>query len=126
MRLGEYTGELADIEGLLMLAIEKPSKNWTDRDIEAGEVKLHLWAMEFRKMETLAKIRGLPNTRQAIGIIFGAEEPVVGTFDISEQDSTSVEKFANKLMQEITTGKIKREVLLAAIAQVGARLFDKE
>lgn len=124
-RLSEYTGSLADIEGLLMLALGKPSKDWNDHDIDAGEVQLLSWAMEFRRLESLAEVRGRPATRRAIGVVFGSKKTVTGTFDVSETDNTEVQMLAKELLTRMTTGNLKREVFLAAIAEVGATIFEK-
>lgn len=123
-RFTDYTGSLEDIEGLLMLAIGKPSKDWTDHEIDAGEVQLLSWAMEFRRLESLAQVRGRPATRHAIGVVFGAKRTVTGTFDVSESDSLAIQTLANELLAKLATGSLKREIFLAAIAEVGANIFE--
>ena len=123
-RLSEYGGSLADIEGLLMLALGKTSRDWTDNDINAGEVQLLSWAMEFRRLESLAAVRGRPATRRAIGVVFGTKRTVTGTFDVSEKDSLAVQELASSLLAQMASGKVKREVFLAALAEVGAKIFE--
>ena len=123
-RFTDYTGSLEDIEGLLMLAIGKPSKDWTDHEIDAGEVQLLSWAMEFRRLESLAQVRGRPATRRAIGVVFGSKRTVTGTFDVSESDSLAIQTLANELLAKLATGSLKREIFLAAIAEVGANIFE--
>jgi hypothetical protein len=123
-RLSDYGGSLSDIEGLLMLAIGKTSRDWTDNDINAGEVQLISWAMEFRRLESLATVRGRPATRQAIGVVFGSKRTVTGTFNVSETDSSKVQEVAASLFAQMTSGKVKREVFLAALAEVGAKIFE--
>jgi hypothetical protein len=112
------------VEGLLMLAIGKPSRDWTDNDFNAGEVQLLSWAHEFRRLESLAQVRGRPATRRAIGVVFGAARTVTGMFDVSERDSLAVKDLANSLLAQVASGKVKREVLLAALAEAGAQLFE--
>lgn len=124
-RLSQYSDDSSDIEGLLMLALSKPSKDWTDHDLDAGEVQLMSWAMEFRRLESLAEIRGRPSTRRAIGVVFGAKRTVTGTFDVSERDNAAIQNIRNELMDRVRTGNLKREVFLAAIAEVGAALFEE-
>lgn len=123
-RFTDYTGSLEDIEGLLMLALGKPSKDWTDHEMDAGEVQLLSWAMEFRRLESLAQVRGRPATRRAIGVVFGSKRTVTGTFDVSESDSLAIQTLANELLEKLATGNLKREVFLAAIAEVGANIFE--
>jgi hypothetical protein len=123
-RFTDYAGLTEDIEGLLMLALGKPSKDWTDHEIDAGEVQLLSWAMEFRRLESLAQVRGRPATRRAIGVVFGSKRTVTGTFDVSETDSLAIQTLANELLAKLATGNVKREIFLAAIAEVGAKIFE--
>ncbi|BBB58702.1 hypothetical protein UNDKW_0429 [Undibacterium sp. KW1] len=123
-RFTDYVGSIEDIEGLLMLALGKPSKDWTDRDIDAGEVQLLSWAMEFRRLESLAEVRGRPATRRSIGVVFGSKRTVTGTFDVSESDSLAIQTLANELLGKLASGTLKREIFLAAIAEVGANIFE--
>lgn len=124
-RLVEYQGMASDIEGLLMLAIDKPAKDWTDNDINAGEIKLLSWSLEFRRLETMAAVRGRPANRRAIGVVFGVGRTVTASFDVSENDSAAISMLTNDLLSRVTSGKIKREVILAAIAEVGATLAQE-
>jgi len=124
MRLTDYTGTIEDVEGLLMLALGKPSRDWTDHEIDAGEVQLLSWAMEFRRLESLAQVRGRPATRRAIGVVFGSKRTVTGTFDVSESDNLAIQTLASELLAKLATGNIKREIFLAAIAEVGANIFE--
>jgi hypothetical protein len=124
-RIATFTGAQSDIEGLLMLSIGKPSKDWTDHELDAGEVQLLSWAGEFRRLETLSEVRGRPATRQAIGIVFGSGKTVTGTFDVSTRDKAAVSALAEELLKKMSTGNVKDEVFLAAIAQVGATLVEK-
>lgn len=123
-RLSEYQGTLDDVEGLLMLAVGKPSRDWTDNDINAGEVQLLSWAMDFRRLESLAEVRGRPATRRAIGVVFGGKHTVTGTFDVSEKDNLAIQTLATSLLAQMAAGKIKREIFLAALAEVGAKVFE--
>lgn len=124
IRISDYSGSIEDVESLLMLAIGKPSKDWTDNDIDTGEIQLLNWAMEFRRLESFASVRGRPSTRQAIGVVFGSKKTVTGTFDVSEDDAEQVLQLTNELMDKLKSTSIKNEVFLAAIAQVGANIFE--
>lgn len=123
-RISTYTGTLVDIEGLMMLATGKASESWTDHEVDAGEIQLLTWAMEFRRLETLAEVRNRPATRRAIGVVFGSQKTVTGTFDVSEIDSDVVQQLSDELFGKMASGNIRREVFLAAIAEVGAKIFE--
>jgi hypothetical protein len=123
-RLGNYDGELKDIEGLLMLAIGKPAKDWTDHDLNAGEIQLMKWAFEFRRIETLSHHKGVSSTRRAIGIVFSGAETVSGEIDVSIDDQSMISSLANELMTSFAK-TTKPEVLLAAIAEAGAKIYTE-
>lgn len=123
-RLSEYRSTDTELEGLMMLAIGKPSRDWTDNDVNAGEIQLLSWAHDFRRLESLAHVRGRPSTRRAIGVVFGSKRTVTGTFDVSERDSLAIKDLTNSLLAQVASGKVKREVLLAALAEAGAQLVD--
>lgn len=126
VRLSTYEGALTDIEGLLTSAINKPSRDWNDHDVDAGEIQLLNWSMEFRRLESLAAVRGRPATRQAIGVVFGSKKTVTGTFDVSASDGHAVSALVNELFGKLNSAQVKREVLLAAIAEVGAMLVEQD
>lgn len=123
-RLANYQGELKDIEGLLMLAIGKPSKDWTDHDLNAGEVQLMKWAFEFRRIETLSHHKGVSSTRRAIGLVFSGSETVSGEIDVSIEDQSTISALANELVSSFAKNT-KPEVLLAAIAEAGAKIYKE-
>ena len=123
-RLSTYVGTVADLEGLSMLAIGKPTRDWTDHDINAGEIQLISWAFEFRRLESLARVQNRPTTRHAIGVVFGTSDTVTGTFDVASSDEALINRLAEEFVQKIT-GEVTNEVVLAAIAQAGATIFKK-
>ena len=130
-RLSVYTGSLADIEGVVMLALNKPTSQWVDNDIDAAVLQLCNWAIEFRRVEALASVRGRPATRRAIAVVFGStaergSRTVSGTFDIATADAPEVDRVVSELMATFVQKNVKREVVLAALAEMGARLFDQE
>lgn len=122
-RLSTYSGQVQDLEGLVMLAVSKPAKDWTDHDLNAAEAQLVTWAFEFRRMEALAAVRGRPSSRQAIGVVFGAASTVSGTFDVSEKDAVLADKLAHELLTKFGDS-VKQEILLAAVARVGATVYQ--
>jgi hypothetical protein len=121
-RLANFDGELKDIEGLLMLAIGKPAKDWADHDLNAAEVQLMKWAFEFRRIEALSHYKGISSTRRAIGLVFSGAETVSGEIDVSVEDQPTISSIANELVTNFAK-TTKPEVLLAAIAEAGARIY---
>jgi len=130
-RLAVYSGSLPDIEGLMTLALNKPSTSWVDHDIDAAVLQLCAWAIEFRRVEALAAVRDRAPTRRAIAVVFGSGgdhggRTVSGTFDVSTSDSPEVERVVADLLATCVQRSTKREVVLAALAEAGARLFEQQ
>lgn len=123
-RLANYEGELKDIEGLLMLAIGRPAKDWADHDLNAGEVQLMKWAFEFRRIETLSHYKGVSSSRRAIGIVFAGAETISGEIDVAVEDQSTITTLANELIDSFAE-TTKPEVLLAAIAEAGAKIYKQ-
>lgn len=123
-RIGSYKGQIFDIEGLLTLAIGKPTKDWTDHDLDAGEVQLLQWSNAFRRLEVLAHLRNKSSSRRGIGVIFGNEHAVTGSFDVAEKDQALIENISSQLISQLKTQDYKKEVFLAALAEAGAKILQ--
>lgn len=123
-RISTYQGLASDIEGLLMLAISKPSKDWTDHDLDAGEVQLLQWAHAFRRLEVVAHLRNKPSNRRGIGIVFGNQHTITGSFDVAEEDQQLIKYLSKKILTELDDEQHKKEVFLAALAEAGAKILQ--
>lgn len=121
-RLAAYDSSASAIEGLVSLAVGKPTKDCVDRDIDAAILKLGAWSMEFRSAETLAALQGRPANRRAFGVVFGTAggHSVADSFDVSEADAPAVAELANHFLKSLNSSSMKREVFLAALAEAGA------
>lgn len=123
LRLGSFAGTDEDVESIISLAVNKPSRNWTDRDIELALVQLGTWAFEFRKVEVLAALRDRPPTRRAFAVVFGPAEDIPTTLrsiDISSSDVPLVNRLAAEFAARAT--EVDADVFLAALAEAGARI----
>lgn len=124
-RLGNYDESDETVESLISLAIDKPQAAWVDRDIDAAMAKLAGWAVEFRKAETMAPLRGRPSTRRLIGVVFGAShgQDATGFVDISETDTPAIDRLVKQFLAK-AHGE-REEVILAALAEAGAMLIKQ-
>ena len=124
-RLELIDGSNNVIEGLISLAVSKPSMQWVDRDIDAAMGALASWAVDFRKAEAMAPLRNRPSTRRVLGLVFGASHgmDVTGYVDIADKDTPSVDRMV-KLFLASTMGE-RPEVVLAALAEAGAMTLGK-
>lgn len=113
-------------ESLLGMAINKPSRDWNDQDIDVALIALAGLALQFRQVEVLAAVRGRHPTRQAIAVVFGTGEDgktVSKSFDISEQEQKHVHGLTEAIMSHM--GNVRPEIFLAALAQAGAQAIDQ-
>lgn len=114
-------------EGLLSHAINKPSRDWNDQDVDLALVTLAEWSFKFRQIEAIASIRDRNPTRKAIAVVFGTGdegETISESFDISKKDQSAVDDLAARFIKQ--SGEVSSEVFLAALAQAGVdRLRNK-
>lgn len=123
LRLASFTGKPDDMESLISLAVSKPSRDWTDRDVESALIQLGTWAYEFRKIEILAPLRDRPATRHAFAVVFGPAEgkaTAVCSVDIASNDIPLVNKLAKEIADRAKD--VDLDIFLAAIAEAGAKL----
>jgi hypothetical protein len=125
-RLEAYDGSDEAVEGLVSLAVSKPSANWVDRDIDAALLQLGTWALEFRRAETMAPLRGRPSTRRVIGVVFGAGtgHDASGSVDVSESDKPAIDQLVKELL--VTMREKRPEIVLAALAEAGVLLVNQK
>lgn len=113
------------VEGIVSLAVSKPSAQWVDRDIDAALASMSGWAVDFRRAEAMAPLRNRPSTRRVLGVVFGASHglDVTGYVDISDRDVSAVDRLVKAFLAD-TMGE-KPEVILAALAEAGAMTLGK-
>lgn len=124
-RLATMSHDQAAIEGLLGLALNKPPRDWNDRDIDATLIQLAQWALLFRQIEAVSAVQDRAPTRNAIAVVFGAGKQgrtVSESFDVSAAEEAHIETLATKIMSQLKGGT--REICLAALARAGASLVE--
>lgn len=127
-RIANYRAQDVDIEGLIALAVNKPFREWNDRDVDAGILQIGSWALGFRRTETLASLKGRPSLRRAFAVVFGTgdnNKTVSGAFDVAEDDTPAIRDLVNKILAQRVTGAVRTEVFLAALAEAGALLVEQ-
>ena len=124
-RLARMSHDLAAIEGLLGLALNKPPRDWNDRDIDATLIQLAQWALLFRQIEAVSAVQDRAPTRNAIAVVFGAGKQgrtVSESFDVSDSEEAHIEKLATKITSQLKGST--REICLAALARAGASFVE--
>ena len=124
MRIARFNGSDVDMEGLAGMAVNKPVNAWVDQDIDKAMVELADMSQKFVRVEAFAHVRGREDNRHAIAVVVGLggnSNPIRGEFDVTSQDREAVEfvmKAVNSALHD--TGENRRNVLLAALAEVSA------
>jgi hypothetical protein len=125
-RLATFEGTDADIEGLISLAARKPARDWTDADIDQATNALADLAHKFHKAETFARVKGRPDKRHAMAILVGIPGQLTSffeEFDVGDAERRELNILIARL--EIMLPKGPRNLVLAALAEVSARLINE-
>jgi hypothetical protein len=129
-RLAEFSGTEADMEGLASLATNMPPRDWLDADLGQASVELADFAQRFMRAEAYARVQGRPDKRQAMAIIIGVDgrpRPMVGDFEIMDTDHGAIEILVKCVEGALVASKAaRREIILAALAQISARYLIAE
>ena len=121
-RLATYCGNLPDLEAIASLAINRPPREWTDRDPDQATLALAEFSLKFRRAETLARVKGRHPTREAMALIIGtgeAGQEIVEEFEVAERDRPKVTALAHALHKVVVQSGADRSVILAALAETG-------
>jgi hypothetical protein len=124
-RLSRYRSAAEDMESLVSLAVSKPPREWTDRDIEAAIMQLGAWCVAFRHAETLATLRNRPTTRHALAVVFGPADgnrTISRIVEIPAKRREEVAALASKLIESQRHDSIDEQLFLAALAEAGASI----
>ncbi len=129
LRLSQYEGSTEDIESIISLAVNKPSRDWTDRDIHAALIQLGQWSLDFRHVEILAPIRNRPASRQAFAVVFGqgrGNKTATASFDVGLDDAPALASHVAKLRTHRPSDPLDRKLFLAALVELGAELAEEQ
>ena len=121
-RLASYRGDVSDLEAIASMAINRPPREWTDRDPDQAALALAEFALKFRRAETLARVKGRHPTREAMALIIGTGETgqeIVEEFEVAERDRLKVTTLAQALHKVLEQSGAERSVVLAALAETG-------
>ncbi len=128
-RLSTYSGDDEEIEGLASLAANKPPRDWVDRDVDHARVEIAALAQEFVRAEAFAHVKGREDGRVKMAIFISdpnRPSPVKPDFDIGAAQQRQARMLADELEQFLGDAKVDRNVALAALAELGARLTEAD
>lgn len=127
-RLAQFHGTQEDMEGLASIAASKLPRDWNDSDRERARVGIAELAGAFLRLETMARVRGRKDRRQAMAVMVGhdgAPLPLFSEFEVSDADRKDISALATAVDLALSQSDHKRrEVILAALVQVTSRYLD--
>ena len=131
IRLANFDGSRAALEGILSLAAEKPPRDWVDRHIDVAILELAKFARHFREAEAYVTVQGRQAHSEAIAVVIGAgsdTRTISRSFAIPERHRKTVEAKAIEVASMLDGHGLGTDVLLAILAKVGMKLVstDKE
>lgn len=131
LRLDAFSGRLAtfgasadDMEAIASLAVNKPPRDWSDRDPDQARMALADLALAFRRAEMLARVKGRNPHREAIALVVGTGESgqaVVQEFEIADRDRERIADLSMSLRDVLAKAGVDKSVALGALAE--ASLF---
>ena len=123
-RLVAFKNADSDIEGIASLLVNKPARDWVDADLDRARIELAAMCAAFRRLETFARVKGRPDGRHALAVMVGGgqgAEPLAALFEIAHSDLAQVGSVAQTIQAAVASlGGAKREVILAALAEVSS------
>jgi len=125
-RIEEYDGSEAAVESLISNAINKPSHSWVDRDLDSAIIQLGSLAMDFRKAEALAGMRGRHSARKVFNVVLSAGQgnDLSRTVEISQTDQAKIDATVMQILPILE--RMDPRLIYAALADVGIKLANKQ
>ena len=123
--LAKHDGSLASIERIVGLAVNKPARDWTDRDFDQALLEIARLSLRFRQSEALVSVRGRKPMTDAFAVVIGAgssAKTISRQFDLSERHRATVDNLAEELASSLQSKGLDTDVLLAALARAGLKL----
>lgn len=127
-RLGVFSGELVDIEGVASLAANKPARDWVDRDIDAAKIELAALAQQFLRAEGFAHLKGREDRRTSVAIYISDPSypaPASPLVELSGADRDRADELAAAIKQLVGKYSVTPEIAIGAIARLGLSLADE-
>lgn len=128
-RLADFQGSLKEMEALASLALNKPPRDWSDRDPDQAALQLADLALHFRRAEALASVKDRSPTRHALAVVFGvgeASRTVMRSVDIGDAEQKAVTALAENVLAELGKAGVEPRLMMAALAVAGARAAEAE
>lgn len=129
VRLTQFQGSDDEMEGLASMATNKPLRNWVDSDIDRAMIELADLAQKFIRAEMFAHVKHRSDKRHAMAVVVGMngrQAPLHDEFDITDLECERVNALIDQVDRALRdSGEKRRNVILAALAELSARYLNK-
>lgn len=132
LRLFQWSGDNASTEGILSIAITKPSSQWRDQDIQFALITIRDWVTQLRKIETLGDAQ-TKSERESFLLLVGAagrEKLYKKEFTLLENEIKNIEKMTYEikfeLIEKLKKNGFGKDKLLPLISNLGKLVFETE
>ena len=129
MRLSRFGGSREDMEGLAGMAVNKPVHGWVDPDVDKAGLELADMAQRFVRAEAFAHVKGRRDKRHSVAVVIGLEgrpQTVHDEFHVTERERASVDSLVGRVDAVLQgSGEARRNVVLAALAELSARYLGE-
>ncbi|MCY3554652.1 MAG: ATP-binding protein [Gemmatimonadetes bacterium] len=128
IRLARFHGKNAEIEDIAGMAVNKPTRNWVDSDVDKAALQLAELAEQFVHTEAFARVKGRRDKRHSMAVVVDISRrgmPLHDEFDVSDMDESEVGQLIDRIDQVLDeSGEKRRNVILAALASLMSKRLD--
>lgn len=129
-RLSTFKDNDSDIEGLMSLAADKPTRDWIDLDVNRAKLRIAELSQQFNHTEAYGRVQNREDYRQAIAFMVGLNgkpKTFVREFTVKQTQQKTIQEIEERL-SKILFGEVKasEDLMLAVLANIGARILEKE
>ena len=129
-RLSTFENSDIEIESLMSLAADKPTKDWIDLDVNRAKLRIAELAQKFNHTEAYGRVQNREDYRQAVAFMVGLEDKpktFSREFSIKKSEKGKIKQIEERLLICLANEiDIKDNIVLAAIANIGARILENE
>lgn len=128
IRLVRYYGKDAEIEDIAGMAVNKPTRNWVDSDVDKAALQLAELAKQFVHTEAFARVKGRRDKRHSMAVVVDINRggmPVHDEFDVSDMDESEVSLLIDRINSVLDeSGEKRSNIILAALAELISQRLD--
>lgn len=124
-RLTSFEGTIEEIEGIVSLAANKPSRDWVDRDVDAARIELAALAQQFLRAEGFGHLKGRTDGHVTMVVYMSDPSfpaPSATEIQLDSAEREQADALASKLAKLLGQEGASPNVALGALAKAGLSL----